>query len=142
VNDQCQADPNGIPKAIGLWLDIMISFYAMIKGPLGIVVETPWVGKVLDPSYQDYLWKKTLACICTDDSDMRWFENTLNDKFRRIFAKLNDETLEEYNEFIPAIGPAPPAATNPGIVTVYAPQSSTVESKALGRGLIYTPLGL
>jgi hypothetical protein len=134
VNEHCQADPNGIPKAIGLWLDIMISFYAMIKGLIGIAVETPWVGKILDPSYQGYLWKKTLAGICTADTDMRWFKNKLNDKFRRIFTAINGETIEEYNEFIPAIGPAPPAATEPEAVTqqrttVYVPNPNTVESE-------------
>jgi hypothetical protein len=117
VDEHCQHDPNGISNAMGLWLDIMISFYAGIKLPIGPVIETPWVGKILDPSYQGYLWKKTLTGICGPDNT-RYFENKLNNKFKSIATSLNGETLDEYEEFIPAIDSRPPAAKNPGVVTV------------------------
>jgi hypothetical protein len=138
VNEQCQADPNGIPKAMGLWLDFMINFHAKISGPFGVVVDIPWVGKKLDPSHQDYLWKKTLAGICGPDADMRWFENKLNEKFKTIFASMNGETREEYDEFSPPIGPhsaisplpPPPVATDPGVVTV------TQQSAATNPGIV------
>jgi hypothetical protein len=117
VDEHCQHDPNGISNAMGLWLDIMISFYAGIKLPIGPVIETPWVGKILDPSYQGYLWMKTLTGICGPDNT-RYFENKLNNKFKSIATSLNGETLDEYEEFIPAIDSRPPAAKNPGVVTV------------------------
>jgi hypothetical protein len=104
---------------MGLWLDIVISFYAMIKLPIGPVFETPWVGKILDPSYQEYLWNKTLTGIC-GPGNMRYFENKLNNMFKSIATSLNGKILDEYDEFIPAtidLHPAP-AATNPGVVTV------------------------
>jgi hypothetical protein len=113
----------------------VINFYALVKGPLGTFnFESPWVSKLLDPSYKGYLWKKTLVVMCTEDSDMRWFENKLNQKFKSVFAALNHETLEEYDEFIPAIGAPPSAATSSGgnnqsTVDVHAQQSSTTVSE-------------
>jgi hypothetical protein len=83
---------------------------------------------------------------------MRWFENKRNEKFRTIFASMNGETREEYDEFLPpvaphsAIDPPPPpvatdprvvtmtqqsAATNPGIVTVTQQQGTVRESSAI-----------
>ena len=70
--------------------------------------------------------------MCTDDSDMRWVDNKLHQKFKSVFAALNHEMLEEYDEFIPAIGAPPPVATSSGgnnqsTVDGHAQQSSTAE---------------
>jgi hypothetical protein len=114
VDEHCQPDPENGFNGTGIWLDISIRFYANIILPfVGTIIDTDLVGKLLDPSYTGFLWKKTLWGMCADMDVVGFFEEKVNQKFKEITAKINHETLEEYDEYMPVWGDNGPNSTIP-----------------------------